>query len=47
MLVFAQEAGNYYGSFNAGFVAKRGPTSRCAGVFVTSAILGCRRWLDL
>jgi hypothetical protein len=40
MLVFAQEAGNYYGSFNAGFVAEAWADFGYAGVFVTSAILG-------
>jgi hypothetical protein len=39
MLAFAQEAGNYYGTFNAGFVAEAWADFGYAGVLVTSVAL--------
>lgn len=40
MLLFAQEAGNYYGSFNAGFVAEAWADFGYAGVVIMSVMLG-------
>jgi hypothetical protein len=40
MLLFAQEAGNYYGSFNAGFVAEAWADFGYVGVLAMSVILG-------
>src|SRR4029450_9299567 len=39
-LAFAQDAGNYYGTFNAGFVAEAWADFGYAGVVATSTILG-------
>jgi hypothetical protein len=40
MLLFAQQAGNYYGSFNGAFVAEAWADFGYLGVFVMSSLLG-------